>query len=69
MERCFFIHLRVANEVLIMDDPFCTRHFSLPLVAIIIEDWEARNQLLAWVFLFDRTTVSLRPFPCPSLKN
>jgi hypothetical protein len=45
-ECCFFIHsplgsLQFPDEILVMDDTFSASHFELPLVAIIVEDWEA----------------------------
>jgi hypothetical protein len=74
MERCRFIHSRVdnlqfTNEVLVMEHTFFADHFGLLLIAIIAEDWEARNQLLAWGFLSDRTSDSFKSFPWPSVRN
>jgi hypothetical protein len=52
MERCCFVHSGVTNrqfahEVLYMDDTSSTNHCGLLLVAIIVNDWETWNQLLA----------------------
>jgi hypothetical protein len=67
MECCFFVHSRVADlkfasEVLVMDDTFCTNNFGLHLATIIIDDWEARNQLPAEAFLSNRTITSFKSF-------
>jgi hypothetical protein len=45
-----------------MDDTLCTNHFGLPLVTIIVEDWEGRNQPLVLGFLSDGTTDSFKSF-------
>jgi hypothetical protein len=38
-----------------MDETFRPNNFALPLVTVIIEYWEARNHLLAWPVLADKT--------------
>lgn len=63
----FFLHNRIAAcpfsaQVFIIDDTFCTNHFDIPVVAIIVPDCELRNQLLAFGFLCDRTRESFERF-------
>jgi hypothetical protein len=45
-----------------MRDTFSTDHFGLALAAMIVEDWETRNQLFAWRFFSDRIINSFEFF-------
>jgi hypothetical protein len=67
LAEMFCVHRRIAGfpfsqQVVIMDDTFCTNHFNIPVVAVIIPDCDLRNQLLGFGYLFDRSQESFEHF-------
>ena len=47
-----------SNDVIIIDDTSCTNHYYLPLVALIVEDQNGKNQLLSFALINNRTKES-----------
>jgi hypothetical protein len=63
----FFLHSRLiqypfSSPILIIDDTFCTNKFQLPIVAIIVPDFNQKNQLLAFAYIPDRCQESYQRF-------
>ena len=51
-----------AQDVCIIDDTACTNNYGLPVLAAIVEDENARSQLLSFCFMRDRTKPSFVQF-------
>jgi hypothetical protein len=67
LAEMFSVHRRIAGfpfsqQVVIMDDAFCTNHFNIPVVAVIIPNCNVRNQPLGFGYLFDRSQESFEHF-------
>ena len=56
---CHMLHNRVckksySNDVCIVDDTSCTNYYGLPILVMIVEDENGKNQLLAFSIIENR---------------